>query len=140
MPFSIRRVHVCERKVMLVPPGGCETTSDNFHLIFPPRFFFTTTWWHFSKTLKWCRHYHTFTNIYSLLIEKSICDCWNISRFCVFVCTFIRRFLHFLVEFSLCFLFVKILFQVINSISLLLIILREKIIAWSRIQTQLSAT
>ena len=27
----------------------------------------------------WHRHYHVFTYIYSLLIEKDICDHWNIS-------------------------------------------------------------
>ena len=36
-------------------------------------------WWHFSKTFMWCHLYHVFTYIYSLLIEKDICVCRNIS-------------------------------------------------------------
>ena len=64
-------------------------TSDNFHLIFPPTP-------HPSPlpvsqppggTFQnhWNEHhlYHLFTYICSLLIEKSICDRWNISSFCV---------------------------------------------------------
>ena len=80
------------------------------HLIFlhplhpsPPSL--TTPWWHFPKTLMCCHHYHVFTYIYSLLIEKGICDRQNISSFHVFVWTLIRRSLHFLVGFpffSLC--------------------------------------
>ena len=47
-------------------------------------------------TKKWwrpCHIYHVFTYIYSLLIEKGICDRQNISSFHVFVfmCTYIRR-------------------------------------------------
>ena len=36
----------------------------------------------------WCHLYRVFTYIYSLLIEKDICDCWNISIMlaCVYVC------------------------------------------------------
>ena len=40
-----------------------------------------------------------FTYIYSLLIEKGICDCWNSSSFRVFVCTFVWRSLPFLTSF-----------------------------------------
>ena len=48
-----------------------------------------------GKTLTWRHHYHMFTYICSLLIEKDICDCQNISSFCV---SFIRRSRHFSVK------------------------------------------
>jgi hypothetical protein len=46
-------------------------------------------WWHFSKTLIWGRLYQVFTYIYSLLIEKDICDrkAFQLS-FCGFLFTF----------------------------------------------------
>ena len=52
--------------------------------------------WHFSKTLTWHHNYRMFTYIYSLLIEKGICDQRNIQ---VSLCTFVWRSLHFLVNF-----------------------------------------
>jgi hypothetical protein len=56
-------------------------------------------WWYFSKTVTWCHLYLVFTYIYSLLIEKDICNHQSISVKlpCVL---FIRRFLHFLVRAS----------------------------------------
>ena len=46
-------------------------------------------WWQFSKTLMVCRLYCWFTYVYSLLIEKDICDCRNISIMLpLFVCAF----------------------------------------------------
>ena len=60
-----------------------------------------TTWqlWkggYFSETVMWCHLYCVFTYIYSLLIEKDICDCWNVSVEIPCLCVaFIRRSLHF---------------------------------------------
>ena len=76
-------------------------TSDNLHLNFPPSpppfppSCHTTLWWHCLKTLMWSAHYRVY--IYSLLIKKGICNRRNISSLhvSVFVCTFIRRYLHF---------------------------------------------
>ena len=48
-----------------------------------------------------CHFYRVFTYVYSLLIEKDICDCQNIqNKFpCVCVCVpFLRRSLHFSVR------------------------------------------
>ena len=66
--------------------------SDNFHLIFPPFLLLLVSQpprWHFSKTLTWCRYYCVFTYIYSLLIEKGICDHQNMSLKLLCVCVWL---------------------------------------------------
>ena len=69
--------------------------SDDFHSIFPPypqSSPFPVShplWWHSSNSITWRHCYRVFIYIYSLLIEKNICDCQNISiSFRVFVCAF----------------------------------------------------
>jgi hypothetical protein len=42
--------------------------------------------WNCSKTLTWRHLYCVFTYIYSLMIEKDICDRWNISNKFLCVC------------------------------------------------------
>ena len=60
-------------------------TSNDFHSIFPPSlplFPFPVShpfWWHSSESITRHGLYHVFTYIYSLLIEKDICDCQNVS-------------------------------------------------------------
>jgi len=46
----------------------------------------------FEHMVIWPRLYHVFRYIYSLLIEKDICDCWNVSL-CLCV-PFIQRYLY----------------------------------------------
>ena len=77
-------------------------SGDVFHSILPPSPplipISHLLWWHFSKTLMW-RHLYTY--IYSLLLEKDICDRRNnsIKHPCVCV-TFARRSLIFSVRVS----------------------------------------
>ena len=74
-----------------------------FPIFFPSSFPVLQPWWHFSKPLMWRHHYRVFTYIYSLLIEKGMCDRQNISSFHTVVLTFIQISLHFSL-FSLSFL------------------------------------
>jgi hypothetical protein len=70
-------------------------TSDDFQAIFPPTLPVShPLWWHSFESITWCHLYHMITYIYSLLIEKDICDCQNvpIKLPCV---SFNRRSLHF---------------------------------------------
>ena len=68
--------------------------SDDFHSIlspsppFLPSSCLAPLWWNFSETFTWCCLYRVFTYIYSLLIEKNICDHQNIlaKLSCVYVC------------------------------------------------------
>ena len=60
-------------------------TSDNFHLFFPPSLPPLPFQSHnclvaVFKTPTWRHLYHVFTYIYSLLIEKDIYECRNISN------------------------------------------------------------
>ena len=63
-------------------------TSDDFFSIFPPTPLPVShpPWWHLSETVMWHCLYHVFTYIYSLLIEKDICDCQNISVKLLCIC------------------------------------------------------
>jgi hypothetical protein len=59
-------------------------TSNIFHLIFSsilytPPFFVFLPWWLLLETVTWCHHYSVFTYIYSLVIEKDLCEYRNIS-------------------------------------------------------------
>ena len=75
-------------------------TSDDFHSIFPPSppllppSRLVPPLVVLFRTLTWRRLYHVFTYIYSLLIEKYICDCQNISIKLPCVC-FVLNSLHF---------------------------------------------
>ena len=83
-------------------------TSDDFHSIFPPSPpllplpVSQPLWLHFSKTLMWRHLYCVFIYIYSLLIEKNICDHQNVSIKlpCVFVCLLSGDLFIFLVRVS----------------------------------------
>ena len=75
-------------------------TSDNLHVTFPPSPPPFLSCIHPGGTylkLAWCHLYHEFTYIYSLLIEKDICDRWCVSVKLPCVCvSFVWRCLHFL--------------------------------------------
>ena len=67
-------------------------TSANFHSIFPPYHpllpVHCPPWWLLFETVTWRHLYCIFTHIYSLLIEKDICYCRNVSVKlpCVYLC------------------------------------------------------
>ena len=65
-----------------------------------------TPWWYtlaldilqifLSKDVMWCHLYGVFTYTYSLLTEKDLCECWNVSvKFpcaLLFICAFDKSF------------------------------------------------
>ena len=62
--------------------------------------------------LTWRHHYRMFAYIYSLLIEKGICNCWNISSFhvhCVWLSS--RNLSFFGKNFPFLFLFIQFIFK-----------------------------
>ena len=63
--------------------------------------------------LQWHFLYRVFTYIYSLLIERDICDHWNISiKLCVFVCAFPLEISSFFSKsFPFLFPFLKYIFE-----------------------------
>ena len=98
----------------------------DFHSIFPPSLppsYLASPWWHFSKTLMWHSLYHVFIYIYSLPIEKDICDRQNgsIKLPCVSVCLLFGILFIFSVEFPLYFP----ISCVVHSIDLFLISLSD---------------
>ena len=84
-------------------------------------------WCHFSKTLT--RHclYHVFTYIYSLLVEKDICDCRHISIKLPFVCVCLSSRDLFIFSlrvssfFSYCLCFLKVMLYILNFLACFLL-------------------
>ena len=88
-------------------------TSDDFHSNFLPSIpsSLTPSCGRFSKTLMWCRLYHVFTYIYSLLTKKDICDHWNVSVKLLYVYVRLSYREHFFGKiFSFLFLFLCYLY------------------------------
>jgi hypothetical protein len=57
----------------------------------PLHSFMFLAWWLLLKTVMWCHLFRVFIYIYSLLIEKDLCECWKISV--KFACSLFYAFL-----------------------------------------------
>ena len=77
-------------------------TSVNFHSNFPsPLPFFPCSFHGASySNFMWHHLYSVFTHIYSLLIEKYLCECqqYQLSFYMLFLVPFIQRPLHFFIK------------------------------------------